>query len=286
MQNSSARLNAMTVDVEDYFQVSAFEGCIRRAQWQDFPPRVVENCQWILDLFQRHGLQATFFTLGWIAERHPQLVKRIVADGHELACHGDQHIRVSQQNAEQFRQDIRRSKAVLEDLAGQPVVGYRAPCFSINAENLWALTVLQEEGFLYSSSIYPVRHDLYGMPQAPRFPFTPQQAPGLLEIPVSTLRIFKHNLPCGGGGFFRLYPYVLSRCALRHLQNGEGQPAVFYFHPWEIDPDQPRIAGLPWKARFRHYLHLDQTRPRLERLCQDFAWSSMRQVFLSAAHDR
>lgn len=276
--------NAMTVDVEDYFQVTAFESRIQPAQWDDFPQRVAGNTARILDLFAKHQVKATFFTLGWVAERNPGLIKRIVTEGHELASHSYRHVRVTQQTPEQFRQDVRHSKALLEDLSGQAVIGYRAACYSIGAQNLWALAVLQEEGYRYSSSIYPVRHDLYGMPTAPRFKFLPDNAPQLLEIPVSTINILGRNLPCGGGGFFRLYPYAVSRWALRHLNRVERQPGIFYFHPWEIDADQPRIDNLPWKSRFRHYLNLHKTEQRLERLCQDFAWDTMQQVFLEP-HD-
>lgn len=281
MNQSGQLLNAMSVDVEDYFQVAAFESRISRAQWDDFAPRVVDNTLRILALFDRHNLKATFFTLGWIAERQPALIKRIVEAGHELAAHGYRHIRADRQTPEQFRQDIRQTKALLEDLGGQPVLGYRAACFSIGADNLWALTVLQEEGYRYSSSIYPVKHDLYGMPHAPRFRFQPPQLPGFSEIPVSTLSLLGRNWPCGGGGFFRLYPYPVSRSALRHLNQSEQQPAVFYVHPWEIDAAQPRIAGLPVKARLRHYLRLASMYQRLDQLCGDFAWGSMRQVFLA-----
>jgi polysaccharide deacetylase family protein (PEP-CTERM system associated) len=276
--------NAMTVDVEDYFQVAAFESRIQPARWDDFPQRVADNTSRILDLFAKYQVKATFFTLGWVAERNPGLIKRIVAEGHELASHGYRHVRVTQQTPEQFRQDVRHTKALLEDLSGQAVIGYRAACYSIGAQNLWALAVLQEEGYRYSSSIYPVRHDLYGMPGAPRFKFVPDNAPQLLEIPVSTVTILGRNLPCGGGGFFRLYPYAVSRWALRQLNQVEQQPGIFYLHPWEIDPEQPRVDNLPWKSKFRHYLNLHQTEQRLERLCQDFAWDTMQQVFLEP-HD-
>lgn len=285
MPSNQPFLNAMTVDVEDYFQVTAFESRIARGQWDEFQPRVADNTLRILDLFAQHGVSATFFTLGWVAQRFPELVRRIVDDGHELASHGYQHIRVSEQSPEQFRLDVRQTKTLLEDVSGRAVAGYRAACYSINQNNLWALTVLQEEGYRYSSSIYPVRHDLYGMPSAPRFKFIPQQAPGLWEVPVSTLPVLGRNFPCGGGGFFRLYPYALSRWALRRLNQREQQPGIFYFHPWEIDPEQPRISGLPWKSRVRHYLQLDRTLPRLQRLCGDFAWGTMQQVFFADADD-
>lgn len=274
-------INAMTVDVEDYFQVSAFESHIDRSQWDSLPHRVERNTQRILDLFGQHQVKATFFTLGWVAEHYPQLIKRIVDEGHELASHGCQHIRVTEQTPEQFRQDVRVSKAILEDLGGQTVVGYRAASYSIGAKNLWALEILQEEGFQYSSSIYPVKHDLYGMPDAPRFAFRPDNAPKLLEIPITTLNTFNRNLPCGGGGFFRLYPYQFSKWAYRYINTSEKQPGIFYFHPWEIDPDQPRQENLSFKTRFRHYLNLGRMQDRLNRLLNDFAWDTMRNVFLT-----
>lgn len=276
-----AVINAMTVDVEDYFQVSAFEPHIDRSQWETLPHRVETNTQRILDLFDQHQVKATFFTLGWVAERYPQLIRRIVDDGHELASHGYQHTRVTEQTPDQFRQDLRLSKQILEDLGGQPIVGYRAASYSIGASNLWALEVLEEEGFQYSSSIYPVKHDLYGMPDAPRFAFRPDNAPKLLEIPISTLNFFGRNVPCGGGGFFRLYPYYLSKCAYRYINFNEKQPGIFYFHPWEIDPGQPRQQNLSFKTRFRHYLNLGRMQDRLNHLLDDFAWDTMQNVFLT-----
>lgn len=276
-----AVINAMTVDVEDYFQVSAFEPHIDRSQWETLPHRVETNTQRILDLFDQHQVKATFFTLGWVAERYPQLIRRIVDEGHELASHGYQHTRVTEQTPDQFRQDLRLSKQILEDLGGQPIVGYRAASYSIGARNLWALEVLEEEGFQYSSSIYPVKHDLYGMPDAPRFAFRPDNAPKLLEIPISTLNFFGRNVPCGGGGFFRLYPYYLSKCAYRYININEKQPGIFYFHPWEIDPGQPRQQNLSFKTRFRHYLNLGRMQDRLNHLLDDFAWDTMQNVFLT-----
>lgn len=275
-----AILNAMTVDVEDYFQVSAFESTIDRKQWEVLPHRVEQNTNRILDLFDQHRVKATFFTLAWVAERYPQLIRRIVADGHELASHGCQHIRVTEQTPEQFRQDIRLSRQILEDLGGQEILGYRAASYSICAKNLWALEILEEEGFRYSSSIYPVKHDLYGIPDAPRFAFYPDRAPKLLEIPISTLHVLGRNLPCGGGGFFRLYPYVFSKSAYQHLNRQEKQSGIFYFHPWEIDADQPRQQNLPFKSRFRHYLNLGRMENRLNQLLTDFNWDTMQHVFL------
>ncbi|AEF99755.1 polysaccharide deactylase family protein, PEP-CTERM locus subfamily [Methylomonas methanica MC09] len=273
--------NAMTVDVEDYFQVSAFEKHIEKSQWDILQHRVVDNTNRILDLFARHQVRVTFFTLGWVAERYPELIRRIVAEGHELASHGYEHIRVTEQSPEQFRADIRKTKQLLEDVSGQAVIGYRAASYSIGAKNLWALEVLEEEGHLYSSSIYPVKHDLYGMPSAPRFAFRPENTRNLLELPITTLKIFDKNIPCGGGGFFRLYPYLFSRAAYQYLNSVEKQAGIFYFHPWEIDPQQPRQQNLPLKSRFRHYLNLSRVENRLNNLLNDFAWDTMQNVFLS-----
>ena len=275
------KINAMTVDVEDYFQVSAFEAHIEKVQWDQLPHRVADNTARILDVFAKHQVKATFFTLGWVAERYPQLIQRLVAEGHELASHGYQHIRVTEQTPEQFRADIRKTKALLEDISGHTVTGYRAASYSIGADNLWALEILQQEGHRYSSSIYPVKHDLYGMPSAPRFAFRPDNAPELLEIPITTLNLFGRNLPCGGGGFFRLYPYLFSKWAYRHINDVEHRSGIFYFHPWEIDPAQPRQRDLPLKSRFRHYLNLTRMEQRLEHLLEDFAWDTMQNVFLS-----
>ena len=283
--NKPVITNAMTVDIEDYFQVSAFEAHINRQQWDCLPHRVEHNTMRILDLFDQYAIKATFFTLGWVAERYPDLIRRIVADGHELAAHGYDHIRVSEQTPEQFRQDIRKTKQILEDIGRQSVIGYRAASYSIGAKNLWALLVLEEEGFLYSSSIYPVKHDLYGMPDAPRFMFMPAANKQLLEIPVSTLRLWSKNIPCGGGGFFRLYPYQISKAAYHYINTVEKQPGLFYFHPWEIDPDQPTQPGLPLKTRFRHYLNLSSTENKLKRLLEDFSWNTMQAVFLKSTTD-
>ena len=281
-----AVINAMSVDVEDYFQVSAFERHIDKSQWDALPHRVAENTHRILDIFAERQTKATFFTLGWVAERYPALIQRIVAEGHELASHGYEHIRVSAQTPEQFRSDIRKTKQLLEDMGGQAVIGYRAASYSIGAGNLWALTLLEEEGYRYSSSIYPVKHDLYGMPSAPRFAFHPENTAHLLEVPITTLKILQKNMPCGGGGFFRLYPYAFSKWAYRYINELEKQAGIFYFHPWEIDPDQPRQQNLPLKSRFRHYLNLSKVEHRLHRLLSDFAWDTMQNVFLNPATDK
>jgi polysaccharide deacetylase family protein (PEP-CTERM system associated) len=273
--------NAMTVDVEDYFQVSAFEPYIERSQWDSLPHRVEHNTHRILDLFGKQGVHATFFTLGWVAERYPGLVKRIVAEGHELACHGYQHIRVTEQTPAQFRDDVAKSKQILEDIGGVAVLGYRAASYSINNNNLWALDILQALGFCYSSSIYPVKHDLYGIPDAPRFIYSPvAEHPDFKEIPITTLRLGQKNMPCGGGGFFRFYPYALSKWAFRRVNGKEQQAGIFYFHPWEIDPEQPRQSGLNAKTRFRHYLNLHRMESRIGQLLADFEWDTMAKVFL------
>ncbi len=270
--------NALTVDVEEHFQVAAFERTIAREDWAHAESRVEYSTGRVLDLFAARGVRATFFVLGWVAEKHPQLVRRIVADGHELASHGYDHTRVHQFTAEQFRADVTRTKAILEDLGGVAVRGYRAPSYSINGRNLWALDVLQETGHVYSSSIYPIHHDLYGMPEAPRFPFR-FRPDGILEIPVTTVSIAGRNLPCGGGGYFRLLPYGAFRWALRRVNRADRQAGLFYFHPWEVDPGQPRVSGAPLKSRFRHYLNLDAMHGRLERLLGDFRWGRMDEVF-------
>lgn len=272
--------NAMSVDVEDYFQVSAFEGHVPRVEWPFWPARVERNLERTLALFEKHQVKATFFTLGWVAERWPQIPRAIVEAGHELASHGFAHDRVTQLDPYQFRADVERTKKLLEDQSGQSVRGYRAPSYSIGANNLWALKVLAETGHDYSSSIYPVHHDQYGMPEAPRFAFRVRGV-GLLEVPPTTWRGLRRAWPCAGGGFFRLYPYRLSRWLLNRVNTVERQPGVFYFHPWELDPDQPRPAGLPPRTRFRHYLNLHRMEPRLEQLLDDFQWQRMDQVFAS-----
>lgn len=278
MLQATRLINALTIDVEDYFQVSAFAPHIARTEWDQRECRVERNMDRILGLLARHQTQATFFTLGWIAERYPQLVRRIVDEGHELASHGHGHQRASDLSRDEFRDDVTRAKALLEDIGGQAVWGYRAPSFSIGDANLWALDVLQEAGYRYSSSIYPVRHDHYGSPDAPRFAH--QVRPGLMEVPPTTLRLFSRNLPSSGGGYFRLFPYALSRWMLRQVNQRDGESAIFYMHPWEIDPQQPRIPGVSLKTRFRHYVNIDRTEQRLDRLLSDFAWGRMDEIFL------
>ncbi len=270
--------NAMTVDVEDYFQVQAFANCVDRANWDSFPSRVEANVDRILGQFDRAGIHATFFTLGWIAERHPAMVQRIVAGGHELASHGWDHTRADTQEPETFRQDVRRARLLLEDVGGVSVTGYRAATFSIGARNQWAFGVLRDEGHRYSSSVNPIAHDLYGMPDAPRVPFQPD-ADGFWELPMTTVRAFGRNWPCSGGGYFRLLPSVLYRMGLTRVNEVEGRPGIFYFHPWEIDPGQPRILGAGWKSRLRHYTHLSRMAADIDRILGMFAWDRMDRVY-------
>jgi polysaccharide deacetylase family protein (PEP-CTERM system associated) len=273
--------NALTVDVEDYFQVSAFAPHIARGAWASMECRIERNLDVILLLLDESNTRATFFTLGWIAERYPQLVRRIVENGHELASHGYAHLRANEQSREEFYEDVTRAKRLLEDIASVEVKGYRAPSFSIGRDNLWALECLREAGYRYSSSVYPIRHDHYGMPDAPRFAFYPQGT-RLLELPVTTIRLFSWNLPAGGGGYFRLMPYHLSRWCLRRVNAVDRQPCVFYFHPWEIDPDQPRQKGVSFKTRFRHYVNLASMERRIRALCSDFQWDRIDRVFAAA----
>ena len=270
--------NALTIDVEDYFQVSAFAPFIERSDWDMRECRVERNVDRILTLLDANGTHATFFTLGWIAERYPALVQRIVAGGHELASHGFGHERVSDLSEADFFNDIHRAKALLEDIGGVQVQGYRAPSFSIGAGNLWALDTLERAGYRYSSSIYPIRHDHYGMPDAPRFAH--QVRDNLMEIPPTTLRIFQRNLPSSGGGYFRLFPYPLSRWMLRRVNCQDRSPAVFYFHPWEIDTHQPKVSGGGVKTRFRHYVNIGRMEQRLGYLLRDFSWGRMDHIFL------
>ena len=269
----------MTIDVEDYFQVSAFAPHIARDSWDHMPCRVERNVDAILEILDEHRAHATFFTLGWMAERYRDMVRSIVAQGHELASHGYAHQRATDQSPQEFYQDITRAKSLLEDVGGVAVQGYRAPSFSIGRTNLWAQSTLKKAGYRYSSSVYPIRHDHYGMPDAPRFAFYPEGADGLLELPVTTVSLFNRNLPAGGGGYFRLLPYSVSRWCLRRVNTVDRQPCIFYFHPWEIDPGQPRQKNISVKTRFRHYVNLSSMERRIRALCKDFHWDRIDRLF-------
>ena len=275
--------NAMTIDVEDYFQVSAFAPHIARDQWDSMDCRVERNVQRILGLLAERDVKATFFTLGWIAERYPQVVRAIVAGGHELASHGYGHLRASDPDRAAFDPDIRSSKAMLEDIGGVPVIGYRAPSFSIGRRNLWMHELLARTGHHYSSSIYPIHHDHYGMPDAPRFAYrTPC---GLTEIPAATVKLGSTHFPASGGGYFRLLPYAVSAWNLRRINLHDGERAVFFCHPWEIDPEQPKVS-CGRKTRFRHYLNLSRTEQRIVRLLEEFKWDRIDRVFADAIVER
>ena len=273
--------NALTIDVEDYFQVSAFAPYIARSDWDSRECRVERNVQRILGMLAERQVKATFFTLGWIAERYPRLVHSIVEQGHELASHGYGHERASDLDRAAFSADIDRAKKLLEDLSGQAVKGYRAPSFSIGTGNLWAFDALLQSGYRYSSSIYPIAHDHYGMPDSPRFAY--RVGAGLLEIPITTLRLMNRNMPSSGGGYFRLLPYALSRWMLRRVNEQDKESAIFYFHPWEIDVEQPRIAGIDARTRFRHYVNIERNEAKLARLLADFRWGRMDDIFLNRA---
>ena len=295
--------NYLTIDVEDYFQVSAFENIVTKDDWDTYPSRVVQNTEKILSLLEENNVKATFFVLGWTAQKYPDLVKKISDQGHEIACHSYYHQLVYDLTPEEFREDTRQAKDILEQLTGKKILGYRAPSYSITKKSLWALEILHELGFLYDSSVFPIYHDRYGIPEAPRFPFlwdlngdSPRinQPPNLqtnelinqhliqsadqpvnkssplLELPISTSLIFGIKIPVSGGGYFRLFPYWFTKLTLRKINKQEKKPFVFYFHPWEIDPQQPHIDRAGVKSRFRHYLNIDKTKNRLEHLLQDF----------------
>lgn len=279
--------NFLSIDVEDYFQVSAFEQVSPPDTWSGRDLRVERNTEKVLELLDEAGATATFFILGWVAERCPELVRRIVGQGHEVASHGYGHQRVYNQTREEFRQDIQRSKIILEDLSGTPVLGYRAPSYSISAKTSWAFDELLNAGYRYDSSIFPIRHDLYGMADWPRFSgwatradtgdWQPSETQSndrasLFEIPITTLLLGGKSLPIAGGGYFRLFPYAFTRWGLNRINRQDRQPFVFYLHPWEFDPQQPRMADIGAKSRFRHYLNLGKTEKRFQRLLQDFSF--------------
>lgn len=273
-------LNALTVDVEDWFQVEAFFGIIDRTSWSHREIRVERNVDRILWMFDEAGVHGTFFTLAWVAERYPALIRRIVEAGHELASHGADHRRADTQSIGEFAADVRYAKAVLEDIGGHQVIGYRAPSFSVMRGNLWVMDALAEAGYRYSSSTNPIAHDNYGIPEAPRFAFHPLGHSRFIEIPVTSLRWFGRNWPCGGGGYFRLLPYGLTKAALAKVNRTDRQPLVFYFHPWEIDPGQPRVEKASFKSRLRHYTNLDVMEAKIARLLRAFRWGRMDDIFL------
>ena len=278
----SAIVNAMSIDVEDYFQVSAFDEVVSRDSWDAMPSRVVANTERLLAIFEEHQVTATFFVLGWVAERFPALVSDIAKAGHELASHGYSHRLVYDQSPEVFRDDVRRAKALIEDKGGKLVQGYRAPSYSITKKSLWALDVLAEEGYAYDASIFPIRHDRYGIPDAPRHPYSVgKNGHAILEAPPSTVRMAGTNLPVAGGGYFRLLPYAWTRWGIARINRDEQKPAIFYLHPWEIDPSQPRLEanGL---SRFRHYRNLHKTEGRLKQLLHDFRFCPVATVIESA----
>ncbi|NUM34200.1 MAG: DUF3473 domain-containing protein [Candidatus Brocadiae bacterium] len=272
-------INAFSVDVEDYFQVSNFNSFINPDSWKNFSLRVHKNMENILKLLDQFSVKGTFFILGWLAQKLPQMIVDIHREGHEIACHGYQHELVYDLGPEGFRQDIKKAKAILQDISGQEVIGYRAPSYSITNDSLWALAILQEEGFLYDSSIFPVYHPRYGIPGSPRHPYvySINQAK-LYEFPPATLKLGKFHLPVAGGGYFRLFPYDFTRWAMKKI-NHEGYPFVFYMHPWEIDPKQPRFENAKMMHRFRHYLNLSKTKGRLQKLLQDFHFGTMKEMF-------
>jgi polysaccharide deacetylase family protein (PEP-CTERM system associated) len=271
-------VNAMTVDVEDYFHVSAFDNVVPRSQWEQLESRVVGNTDRLLEVFDTHGVKATFFVLGWVAERFPTLVSRIADLGHEVASHGYGHGLIYRQTREVFRDDVRRAKELLEASCGQRVQGYRAPSYSITAQSMWALDVLLAEGYAYDASIFPIRHDRYGIPDSPRHPHLVKRASGmLLEAPGSTVRVGGFNFPVAGGGYFRILPYEWTRWGIARINRKEKRPAIFYLHPWEIDAEQPRFeAG--WLSRFRHYRNLEETETRLHRLLKEFRFAPLRSI--------
>lgn len=271
-------VNALSVDVEDYFQVWALAPWFPRSRWDQTPCRIERNVDLILELLDEADTQATFFTLGWIAERYPAMIRRVATAGHEIASHGYAHSRVDDLEREAFQADITLAKTILEDVADVEVKGYRAPSFSISDETEWAHDCIAQAHYRYSSSVYPIRHDHYGIPHAPRFAY--RSRPQLLEVPITTTRVFDRNWPAGGGGYFRLLPYAVSKWSIRRVNEVEMQPTVFYFHPWELDAEQPRVAGADFRTQFRHYLNLGRTRSRLHRLLRDFRWDRVDRVFL------
>ena len=274
-------VNGLSVDVEDWFQVGAFEDVIARDDWDSIRTRVEDNVDRVIDLFAKADVRATFFTLGWVAKRHPNMIRRIADAGHELASHGYDHARVHTFDRASFAKDIRKARAIIEDCAGVRVTGYRAPSFSIDHRTPWAFEELAAQGYAYSSSVAPVVHDHYGWPEAPRFAFRPLVDEPLIELPVTTAMLGGRRVAAGGGGFFRVLPYAFSRWAIRQVNRDEGRPAVFYFHPWEVDPEQPRVPNAPLRSRFRHYTGLARMAGKLGDLVHEFRWGRMDEVAAS-----
>lgn len=270
--------NALSIDVEDYYHVSAFDNVLDRKDWSNISPRVHFNTEKILKILEMKNVKATFFMLGWVAKKQPQLIRKIINEGHELACHGYFHERLSHLTLEYFKNDIDYSKKLLEDLSGQPVLGYRAPSFSINSKNIWVYDVVKEVGFKYSSSVYPIRHDHYGWPEAPKLPFKISNS-SITEIPISTYKALGYFWPAGGGGYFRLYPYFFSKWLMSNINNKLNSSCVFYFHPWEIDRYQPKDYKLPLKTKFRHYLNINKMEKKLIKILEDYQWGTIKDVF-------
>jgi len=273
--SGSTIVNGLSVDVEDWFQVGAFENVIERDTWDSLPLRVTDNVVRVLDLFAEADVKATFFTLGWVARRNGSLMRRVADAGHEIASHGWDHARVHSLDRKSFGADILRARKTLEDATGARVTGYRAPSFSIDQRTPWAYMELAEQGYAYSSSVAPVAHDHYGWREAPRFAFHPLPGHSLVEIPVTTAILSGRRVAAGGGGFFRVLPYGFSRWAIRQVNREERRPAVFYFHPWEIDPEQPRVPDAPLRSKVRHYTNLGKMAGKLRELVKEFAWGRM-----------
>lgn len=278
---TSSSLHAMTIDVEDYFHVAALSNVIRPEQWESLPSRVERNTERLLELFNGHGVTATFFVLGWVAERYPALVRKLSDHGHEIASHGYSHQLIYNQSPETFRQETLKAKALLEDITGHSVHGYRAASYSITRDSLWALDILCEAGFTWDSSIFPIRHDRYGIPDSPKAPYTLSTPGGhtIREFPLTTARVLGLSVPAAGGGYFRQFPYPVFRYLFRNASCRGNRPVVFYLHPWEIDPDQPRYRNASWLSRFRHYTNLDLCQARLERLLKDFRFGSVTESY-------
>jgi len=270
--------NALSVDIEDWFQVGAFEKVIARDAWETIPGRVEANTEKVLALFDEAGVKGTFFTLGWVAERYPAIIRRAAEAGHEIASHGWDHQRVFTMDEQQFRADLDRAHKAIEDASGVSPIGYRAPSFSIDARTPWAHPVLAERGYVYSSSVAPIRHDHYGWRDSPRFAWRPVAGAGLIELPVTTVDLAGRRFAAGGGGFFRLLPYGFSSWAIRRVNRNEEKPAIFYFHPWEVDPDQPRVQDAPVRSKVRHYTNLDVMEGKLLKLLRDHRWGRTDEV--------